>query len=100
MGHPAKDGLAGRRVWQMLASLFGNFFLFYLPYRGSGKSLLEIGCGTGADLDWARQLGWDVHGLELNESAVEFARKQGLDSHRSSFEFQHLAYDDAIERVG
>ena len=89
-GYPAKDGFIGRLFWQAAASLFGNFFLFYLPYRGAGKSLLEVGCGTGADLDWARQLDWDVHGLELNESAVEIAKRKGLDVHCSTFENANL----------
>jgi 2-polyprenyl-3-methyl-5-hydroxy-6-metoxy-1,4-benzoquinol methylase len=90
-GYPTKEGLIGRLLWQRAASLLGNFFLFYLPYRGPGKRLLEVGCGTGADLDWARQLGWDVHGLELNESAVEFARKRGLDVNCSTFENANLS---------
>ncbi len=89
-GYPPKDGTLMRLVWKTAASLLGNFFLFYLPYCGLGKSLLEVGCGTGADLEWARQLGWDVHGLELNESAVEFARKRGLDVRRSTFESADL----------
>ena len=90
-GYPVIDGLIKRMAWRTVASLFGNFFLFYLPYRGPGKSLLEVGCGTGADLDWARQLGWDVHGLELNESAVEFAKKRGLDVLCSTFENANLS---------
>jgi 2-polyprenyl-3-methyl-5-hydroxy-6-metoxy-1,4-benzoquinol methylase len=85
-GYPAKDGLVVSRLWQIAAALFGNFFLFYLPYRGQGKSLLEVGCGTGADLDWARARGWDVHGLELDKSAVEIAKRRGLDVQCSTFE--------------
>lgn len=85
-GYPMEDGFIGRLFWKTVASLFGNFFLFYLPYRGPGKTLLEVGCGTGADLAWARQHGWDVHGLELNQSAVEIAKQQGLDVKRSTFE--------------
>jgi 2-polyprenyl-3-methyl-5-hydroxy-6-metoxy-1,4-benzoquinol methylase len=92
-GYPPGDGLVGRLFWQTAATLLGNFFLFYLPYRGPGKSLLEVGCGTGADLDWARERGWDVHGLELNESAVEFAKKRGLDVHCSTFENANLSAD-------
>ena len=65
--------------------------MFYLPYGGTGKSLLEVGCGTGSDLDWARQRGWDVHGLELSQSAVEIAKKQGLDVQCSTFENANLS---------
>ncbi len=90
-GYPSSDGLLSRALWRSAARLFGNLFLFYLPYRGEGKSLLEVGCGTGADLKWARDLGWDVHGLELNESAVEFARSEGLDVNRSTFEQANLS---------
>jgi 2-polyprenyl-3-methyl-5-hydroxy-6-metoxy-1,4-benzoquinol methylase len=89
-GYPAQDGLVGRTLWRTAASLFGNLFLFYLPYRGGGKSLLEVGCGTGADLVWARDNGWDVHGLELSDSAVEIAKKQGLDAQCSTFENANL----------
>jgi 2-polyprenyl-3-methyl-5-hydroxy-6-metoxy-1,4-benzoquinol methylase len=92
-GYPAEDGLAGRILWRMAASFVGNFFLFYLPYRGPGKRLLEVGCGTGADLEWARQRGWDVHGLELSESAVEIANKRGLDVQRLTFEDASLPAD-------
>src|SRR5664280_978457 len=92
-GYPAEDGFIGRTLWKTAASLLGNLFLFYLPYRGAGKSLREIGCGTGADLDWARQRGWDVHGLELSQSAVEIARKQGLDVQCSTFENANLSAD-------
>jgi len=85
-GYPAQDGLIGRLLWRAAAFLFGNFFLFYLPYCGPGQRLLEVGCGTGSDLEWARLRGWDVHGLELDESAVEIAKKQGLDVECSTFQ--------------
>jgi 2-polyprenyl-3-methyl-5-hydroxy-6-metoxy-1,4-benzoquinol methylase len=90
-GYPAEDGLITRALWRIAVFLFGNFFLFYLPYRGANKNLLEVGCGTGDDLDWARQRGWKVQGLELNQSAVEFAKKRGLDVSCSTFENAGLA---------
>jgi SAM-dependent methyltransferase len=43
---------------------------------GTGKRLLDIGCGDGAFLLGARQAGWNVMGTELNPS---MARKLGLD---------------------
>lgn len=90
-GYPAQDGPLGRVLWKTAASLLGRLFLFYLPYQGEGKSLLEVGCGTGADLAWARHRGWDVHGLELSQSAVEIGRKQGLDVQCSTFEDADLS---------
>lgn len=87
---PVNDGLLKRWAWRTASLLFGDFFLFYLPYLGPGKTLLEAGCGTGSDLDWARQNGWDVYGLELNESAVEFAKKRGLHVECSTFEDANL----------
>lgn len=92
-GYPSDDPLLLRAFWTATASLLGNFFLFYLPYRGAGKRLLEVGCGTGADLAWGRQLGWEVHGLELSESAVAIAWQQGLDVQCSTFETANLAAD-------
>lgn len=44
-------------------------------YRHTGN-LLEIGCNAGATLDVARQLGWNVKGVELCVSAGNFARDQ------------------------
>ncbi|MGA8428585.1 MAG: class I SAM-dependent methyltransferase [Candidatus Sulfotelmatobacter sp.] len=90
-GYPSGDGPIQRTLWRVAASLFGNFFLFYLPYRGAARILLEVGCGTGSDLDWARQHGWDVHGLELSEGAVKIARENGLDVQRSTFEGANLS---------
>jgi len=88
--YPVEDGPVVV-LWQTAAFLFGNFFLFYLPYRGLGKRLLEVGCGIRSDLEWARQRGWDFHGSELSESAVQIAKKQGLDVQCSTFESANLA---------
>jgi SAM-dependent methyltransferase len=43
---------------------------------GTGKRLLDIGCGDGAFLMEARQVGWEVMGTELNPV---MARELGLD---------------------
>jgi len=48
-------------------------------YRQTGN-FLEIGCNAGATLNVARQLGWNVQGVELCVSASRFARERlGLD---------------------
>jgi 2-polyprenyl-3-methyl-5-hydroxy-6-metoxy-1,4-benzoquinol methylase len=40
--------------------------------------LLDVGCGSGTYLKLMRDLGWDVHGAELDAGAVETARRAGL----------------------
>lgn len=46
-----------------------------LTHLQSG-SLLDIGSGTGYFADAMKRAGWNVRGIEINEKAREFARKQ------------------------
>jgi SAM-dependent methyltransferase len=36
--------------------------------------LLDVGCATGAFIAFAREQGWDVHGVELADTAASFCR--------------------------
>lgn len=47
---------------------------------GVGR-LLEIGCGKGALLEYARDRGWTTRGVEISEAAGRVAREKGLDVH-------------------
>lgn len=76
--YPTRDGFLARVFWRTGAALLQNLFLFHLPYQGKRKRLLEIGCGSGLNLRWAREHGWDVYGLELSEQAVAEANRQGF----------------------
>src|SRR5688572_19413819 len=43
------------------------------------RKVLEVGCGRGAFIDYAQQLlGIEAVGIELNESAVRYARERQL----------------------
>lgn len=43
-------------------------------------SLLDVGCGMGYFMDLARNNGWEVKGVEISDSAVNYAKeKLGLD---------------------
>lgn len=60
-----------------------KFFIYqpvelkHLMKQPKGK-LLDVGCGSGNSLLSAKQLGWDVTGLEIDPKAVKAARQQGL----------------------
>ena len=45
-----------------------------------------MGCGNGDKLRLANQLGWRTQGIELDESAVEAAKAQGLQVTRGGYE--------------
>lgn len=45
------------------------------PLRGLGRSLLDLGCGTGAFLNTCKDNGWQVQGIEPSADAREFAQK-------------------------
>lgn len=44
--------------------------------RGDGKKLLDIGCGRGLRLLEFRRLGFDVHGLDVQEDVVRYLREE------------------------
>jgi SAM-dependent methyltransferase len=50
-------------------------------YGTTGGTLLDIGCGKGQFVYAARKGGWDAWGVELDEGACEYARRQfGLET--------------------
>lgn len=52
-------------------------FLFEMSYvgNGDGRSFLDVGSGLGEKLVFARELGFDAHGLELRPELVDIARR-------------------------
>jgi SAM-dependent methyltransferase len=61
--------------------------------NGSGRRLLDIGCGDGSFLLAAREVGWDVLGTEFNPGP---ARDNGLDVRESIDQFPPPASFDCI----
>jgi 2-polyprenyl-3-methyl-5-hydroxy-6-metoxy-1,4-benzoquinol methylase len=47
--------------------------------------ILDVGCGNGNKLILAKQLGWDVTGLEIDPNAVMIARNQKLNVKEGSY---------------
>ena len=55
---------------QELLSWFSRF--------GTGREVLDVGCGLGQFVEVANRSGWIAEGLERSKGAVNFARRQGL----------------------
>ena len=45
---------------------------------GTGREVLDVGCGLGQFVEVANRSGWIAEGLELSRGAVDFARRQGV----------------------
>ncbi len=71
----------GRRAKRMVLP-FGWDHLAALP---PGK-LIDVGSGSGALLQFARQLGWQVEGVEFDPLAVAAARAAALSVHQGGYE--------------
>jgi SAM-dependent methyltransferase len=73
-------------------------------FAPSGR-LLDVGCGHGLLLDEARELGYEVEGLELSEHAAAYARHQlGLTVHSKTLaeldgRYNAIVLADVIEHL-
>lgn len=47
------------------------------PFRKTGK-LLDVGCGIGYFLEEAKKRGWQVHGTEYTDKAIEICESKGI----------------------
>ena len=54
------------------------------PFRGA--RLLDVGCGEGGFLEWARAAGWEPVGVEPDPAAVAAAQSRGLTVHAGTVE--------------
>ncbi len=74
----------GRRLAGLLLHLLPgrraalDFSVMYLP-AATGKTLLEVGCGSGDQLAWFTALGWRAEGVDTDPAAVRIAREKGRD---------------------
>ncbi|WAS05823.1 class I SAM-dependent methyltransferase [Gloeomargaritales cyanobacterium VI4D9] len=57
-----------------------------LPLSCPELKVLEVGCGRGYFVNKLKQIGVEVVGLELNQSAVNYAQAHHLPVHRESLE--------------
>ena len=88
----------GKSEWEALykqgkyncISPYTQPFSFLSRYRGNdaqGEKLLEVGCGSGHNLVFAKwALGYDVYGIDQSESGIEMAKKR-FEKHNLKYEF-------------
>ncbi|HTA83224.1 MAG TPA: class I SAM-dependent methyltransferase [Bacteroidia bacterium] len=60
------------------------------PFRKTNK-ILDIGCGTGFFLEEAKAKGWEVHGTEFTDNAVEICRNKGITMQTGSLKAENYS---------
>ena len=80
---------AGRR--RILES-FLNSIVQDPKFKVQNPKILDVGCGTGANLEMLAQFG-DAHGVDISDDALEFCRARGLTQVKKGLAEQ-LPYQD------
>lgn len=62
------------------------------PQKGETARILDVGCGTGANLEMLANLG-EAQGVDISEEALDFCRARGLHSVQLG-PAEHLPYAD------
>lgn len=56
-----------------------NLLLDEFEHYRMSNQILDVGCGRGFFLQEAKKRGWQVHGTEYSETAVQICSQEGLD---------------------
>lgn len=92
-------GLAAQRLYpneSLLAFIGGNFFSHNVCERSNIK-ILEIGCGSGANLWMIAKEGFDTYGIDASEVGINLAQehlfnKWGLKAYLKTATFEQLPF--------
>ena len=77
----------------ILSAIFDRLTYRSFPRPGGGRKLLDVGCGSGAYLAMARELGWRTYGVESNPAAAQYALKT-LDLEVQTGDFGEASYPE------
>lgn len=64
-------------------------------YRKTNR-ILDVGCGIGYFLEVAKERGWEVHGTEYTDKALEICRSKGIEMQEGKLDpskFDHGSFD-------
>lgn len=71
------------------------FLQLYLPERGDGRRLLDVGCGTGHHMASLRERGFEVAGVDGSEEMIAHARANNPGAHIKVADVDSLPFPDS-----
>ena len=87
------DALETEHWWFKAKRQFLAIVLDSQPPTGRPLKVLDVGCGTGAVMNFLRARGYDTHGVDMSETALAYCRQKGLQVARSTAD--HIDFPDA-----
>lgn len=72
-----------------------EFLRRYLPENGSGKALLDVGCGTGHHMAALRERGYAVSGVDASPEMLALARANNPTTEIHEADVEALPFDNA-----
>ena len=93
--YPIMYQIEGRHWWfvgrrHIISSFLSKLFA---RHEASKPAILDVGCGTGANLELLDQFG-DAQGVDVSADALEFCRQRGLERVRQGAA-ENLPYENA-----
>src|SRR4029077_5057736 len=89
------DEVEGSHWWfvgrRKILECFLESIVSRLPPPDSGLRILDVGCGTGANIEMLAQYG-EAEGVDVSDDALEFCRQKGLRAQKGLAET--LPYED------
>lgn len=97
----------GRHLPKSVKALIDEGVMRNLPRPAGGRRLLDVGCGDGQFLSFARSAGWRIAGFDFDPKAIRIARSSGLEVRLGGFEtveqesegFDAITVSHVIEHV-
>lgn len=74
LSHTANSFSIKGEIYKLFRSLNIRKKFKLVNQLAKGKTILDIGCGTGELLSYFKKMGWDTMGIEPNPSARKFAK--------------------------
>jgi 2-polyprenyl-3-methyl-5-hydroxy-6-metoxy-1,4-benzoquinol methylase len=83
------------------SSYYQKLFSKYLP---EAKNVLEIGYGNGSFLNWCKEKGLNVHGIEQDKDLITRAKKTNYKVYKSISQIKDVKFDlivlfDVLEHI-